>query len=120
MRSWFADIVLALAAGALVFTTGVPATLVGVMVAVALLPPLVTAGLRVAVGDGAGAGGAFLLLMTNVICVNLAAVVTFLVRGVGPRTWWEADKARRATRKAVLLWGALLVVLAVIVWWTRG
>jgi len=90
------------------------------MVAVALLPPLVTAGLRVAVGGGAGAGGALLLLMTNVICVNLAAVVTFLVRGVGPRTWWEADKARRATRKAVLLWGALLVVLAVIVWWTRG
>jgi uncharacterized hydrophobic protein (TIGR00341 family) len=119
----FADIVLALAsgaAGALVFTTGVPATLVGVMVAVALLPPLVAAGLRVAVGDAAGAGGAFLLLMTNVICVNLAAVVTFLVRGVGPRTWWEADKARRATRTAVLLWGALLVVLAVIVWWTRG
>ena len=119
----FADIVLALAAGAagaLVFTTGVPATLVGVMVAVALLPPLVTAGLRLGVGDAAGAGGAFLLLMTNVICVNLAAVVTFLVRGVGPRTWWEADKARRATRKAVILWGALLVVLAATVWWTRG
>ncbi|MHC4494051.1 MAG: TIGR00341 family protein, partial [Planctomycetota bacterium] len=66
-----------------------------------------------------GAGGAFLLLFTNVICVNLAAVVTFLLRGVGPRTWWEADKARRATRKAVLLWGALLVILAVIVWWTQ-
>ena len=123
MRSWFADIVLALAAGAagaLVFTTGVPAMLVGVMVAVALLPPLVTAGLRVAVRGGAGTGGALLLLMTNVICVNLAAVVTFLVRGVGPRTWWEADKARRATRKAVILWGALLVVLAATVWWTRG
>jgi len=119
----FADIVLALAAGAagaLVFTTGVPATLVGVMVAVALLPPLVAVGLRAGVGDAAGAGGAFLLVMTNVICVNLAAVVTFLVRGVGPRTWWEADKARRATRSAVALWGALLVVLAVIVWWTRG
>ena len=119
----FADIALALAAGtagALVFTTGVPATLVGVMVAVALLPPLVTAGLRFAVGDAAGAGGAFLLLMTNVICVNLAAVVTFLLRGVGPRTWWEADKARRATRKAVILWSALLAVLAAIVWWARG
>jgi uncharacterized hydrophobic protein (TIGR00341 family) len=122
MEAGFAEIILALAsgaAGALVFTTGVPATLVGVMVAVALLPPLLTAGLRLAVGDAAGAGGAFLLLMTNVICVNLAAVVTFLLRGVGPRTWWEADKARRATRKAVLLWGALLLVLAVIVWLTQ-
>ncbi len=119
----FADIALALAAGtagALALTTGVPATLVGVMVAVALLPPLVTTGLRLAVGDAAGAGGAFLLLMTNVICVNLAGVVTFLLRGVGPRTWWEADKARRATRKAVVLWSALLGLLAAIVWWTRG
>ncbi|MHC4816972.1 MAG: TIGR00341 family protein [Planctomycetota bacterium] len=118
-KAELADIVLALAAGAagaLAFTSGVPATLVGVMVAVALLPPLVTAGLRLAAGDMAHAGGAFLLLMTNVICVNLAAVLTFLVRGVGPRTWWEADKAKRATRKAVLLWGALLVVLALIVW----
>jgi uncharacterized hydrophobic protein (TIGR00341 family) len=118
-KAELADIVLALAAGAagaLAFTSGVPATLVGVMVAVALLPPLVTAGLRLAAGDMAHAGGAFLLLMANVICVNLAAVLTFLVRGVGPRTWWEADKAKRATRKAVLLWGALLVVLALIVW----
>jgi uncharacterized hydrophobic protein (TIGR00341 family) len=114
----FADIVLALAAGAagaLAFTTGVPATLVGVMVAVALLPPLVTAALRLAVGNAAGAGEAFLLLTTNVICVNLAAVVTFLARGVGPRTWWEADRAKRATRQAVLLWSALLAVLALIV-----
>ncbi len=40
-----ADIVLALAAGsagALAYTSGLPASLVGVMVAVALLPPLVT------------------------------------------------------------------------------
>jgi len=121
-QTGFPDIILALAsgaAGALVFTTGVPATLVGVMVAVALLPPLVSAGLRLAAGDLAGAGDAFLLLMTNVICVNLAAVLTFLVRGVGPRTWWEADKAKRATRKAVILWGALLLVLAGIVWWTK-
>jgi uncharacterized hydrophobic protein (TIGR00271 family) len=42
------DVVLALVAGgagALAFTSGVPAALVGVMVAVALLPPLVTCGL---------------------------------------------------------------------------
>jgi uncharacterized hydrophobic protein (TIGR00341 family) len=117
----FADIVLALAAGAagaLAFTTGVPATLVGVMVAVALLPPLVTAALRLAVGNAAGAGEAFLLLLINVICVNLAAVVTFLARGVGPRTWWEADRAKRATRRAVLVWSALLAMLALIVWLT--
>src|SRR5665811_313348 len=51
------DIALALAAGAagsLAFTSGVSAVVVGVMVAVALLPPLVVAGLLA----GAGHGGA--------------------------------------------------------------
>ena len=55
-----ADIVLALAAGtagALAFTTGIHTPLVGVMVAVALLPPLVASGLCAGAGplaDGAG------------------------------------------------------------------
>jgi len=42
------DLILALAsgvAGALAFTAGAPATLIGVMVAVALMPPLVTSGM---------------------------------------------------------------------------
>jgi uncharacterized hydrophobic protein (TIGR00341 family) len=49
------DIVLALAsgsAGALAFTAGAPATLVGVMVAVALLPPLVVFGMLLGGGFG--------------------------------------------------------------------
>jgi uncharacterized hydrophobic protein (TIGR00341 family) len=110
------DVVLALAsgaAGALAFTAGVSASLVGVMVAVALLPPLVVAGLFLGSGNPGLASGAILLLATNVICVNLAAVVTFLVRGVRPRTWWEADKARKSTRIAAALWiGALAVLIA--------
>ena len=49
------DVVLALAAGAagsLAFTTGIPTVVVGVMVAVALLPPLVVAGLLLGGGHG--------------------------------------------------------------------
>jgi len=51
------DVVLALAAGsagALAFTTGLSAALVGVMVAVALLPPLVTTGLLLGAGQRVG------------------------------------------------------------------
>ena len=54
------DIAVALAsgcAGALAFTTGVSATLIGVMVAVALLPPLVTFGLLLGGGHSALAHG---------------------------------------------------------------
>ncbi len=109
------DIVLALAsgcAGALAFTTGVSTSLIGVMVAVALLPPLTVLGLMLGAGEFRPALGAGLLLLTNVICVNLAAVITFLAQKIQPRTWWEADKARKATRVAVTLWSILLVLLA--------
>jgi uncharacterized hydrophobic protein (TIGR00341 family) len=108
------DIALALAAGAagaLAFTSGVPSVVVGVMVAVALLPPLVTAGLMAGAGYGKAASGALMLLVTNVTCVNLAAVGTFLLQKVRPRTWWEADRARQATRRAVTTWIIMLLVL---------
>lgn len=108
------DIALALAAGAagaLAFTSGVPAVVVGVMVAVALLPPLVVAGLLAGAGHGVPAVGALMLSLTNATCVNLAAVATFLLQQVGPRTWWESERARRATRIAVTTWIVMLAML---------
>lgn len=112
------DIVLALSAGAagsLAFTSGVPAVVVGVMVAVALLPPLVAAGLLAGAGHGALALGAMILVFTNVACVNLAAVATFLVQRVRPRTWWEGERAKRATRIAVVTWLVLVAGLAALI-----
>jgi uncharacterized hydrophobic protein (TIGR00341 family) len=112
------DFVVALAAGcagALAFTSGASANLLGVMVAVALLPPLVTGGLLLGAGRPELAGQALLLLAINVISVNLAAVVTFLWRGVRPRTWWETGQARKATRRAVVIWSVLLASLVALV-----
>lgn len=112
------DIALALASGAagsLAFTTGVSAVLIGVMVAVALLPPLVTFGLLIGAGHLGMSLGALLLFLINVICVNLAGVGTFLVQGIRPLTWWETDRARRASRKAIFLWALLLSVLVCII-----
>lgn len=97
------------AAGALAFTTGVSTTLIGVMVAVALLPPLVAFGLLLGGGHAVLAMGALSLSLVNLICVNLAGVTTFLVQGIRPATWWEKDRAVKATRIAITLW---LVVLA--------
>jgi uncharacterized hydrophobic protein (TIGR00341 family) len=112
------DIVLALAAGvagSLAFTTGVPSVVVGVMVALALLPPLVVAGLLAGAGFGAPALGALALVLTNVTCVNLAAVGTFLVQRVGPRSWWEEGRARRATAFAVAIWISMLLILGTLI-----
>lgn len=109
------DIVVALAsgaAGALAFTTGVSTTLIGVMVAVALLPPLVVFGLLLGGGHPAQAMGALSLFLMNLICVNLAGVTTFLIQGLRPATWWEKDRAKKSTRIAIALWAVLLAALA--------
>jgi len=112
------DIALALAsgsAGALSITTGVSGALVGVMVAVALLPPLVVFGLLLGAGEHVAAQGAGILLVTNVVCVNLAGIATFLAQGIRPATWWEEKKARRARRLAFLLWTLLLAGAAALI-----
>ncbi len=114
----FSDIFLALAAGCagvLAFTTGVSSAVIGVMVAVALLPPLTVSGLLLGAGHYHEATGALLLFSTNIICINLAGVATFLVQGVSPRIWWQADKAKKAIRIALVLWTVLLTLLAAII-----
>lgn len=111
------DIGLALAsgtAGALAFTSGVSAALVGVMVAVALLPPLVVLATLLANGTP-GVTQALELLAINLIGINIAGVATFLARGIRPRTWWEEVKAKRATRIALVTWIILLILLVVLV-----
>lgn len=114
-----ADVLLGLAAGAagaLAFTTGVSAALIGVMVAVALLPPLVTAGLLVGNAAWGAAGSAAMLFMVNVVCINLAAVVTFRLSGISPRRWWEKRSAQRTAYWAIAIWAAILVVLSILLW----
>jgi len=113
------DVALAVAAGvagALAVTRGLSTAIVGVMVAVALVPPLVAVGLLLGSGDWDLAYQAGLLLITNVAGVNLAAVLTFLVMGVRPMSWYEAQKAKQATRWALVLWTLVLAVLATAIW----
>jgi len=110
------DVALALAsgvAGTLAFTSGVGSALVGVMVAIALLPPTVVMGAMVGAGRWHDALGAGLLLGVNVVCVNLAGVVTFLLKGIGPAGWWEAERSKRASRRAIVIWVSLLAALVV-------
>ena len=111
------DIVVALAAGCagvLAFTTGISSALIGVMVAVALLPPIVTAGLLLGADLPTMALRAFLLFATNIICINLAGVLTFAAKGIGPRTFWEKEKARKSSRATVIVWSITLLGLIIL------
>ena len=104
------------AAGTLAFTQGLSGAVIGVMVAVALVPPLVVCGMLLGEGYVTTAGGAFLLTVANLICINLAGVATFLAQGVRPRSWWEAERAKKATLRAILVWLVLLASLSLILW----
>lgn len=110
----YSDIILAIisgAAGIISFTMGVPTSLVGVMVALALLPPLTACGIFLGAGNYPHAAGAGLLFLTNVICLNLAGVTTFLLQGIQPLTWWEQKRAKAATIRGVAIWTVLLLAL---------
>jgi len=113
-RVGISEVALALASGAagsLAFTTGASATLIGVMVAVALLPPLATFGLLLGGGHPALAMDALSLFAVNLICVNLAGVVTFVAQGIHPVSWWDKHQAAKATRMAIGVWATLLAAL---------
>lgn len=103
-----ADIALALASGAagvLAFSQGASLSLVGVMIAVALVPPLAAAGLFVGNGELHLGGQALLLFATNLVCINAAGIVTFLLQGLPPRSW-------RMTGAVLAVWFVVLVLLA--------
>lgn len=108
------------AAGALSLGQGVGAAMVGVMVSVALLPPLANAGLLLGDGHLEEGTGALILVAGNVVCVNLAATGTFLAQGVRPNTWWEEGSRSRAVRLAVVLWGLLFLGLVAVIWFAWG
>lgn len=115
-------VALALASGAaavLSLTTGLSSTLVGVMVAVALLPPTATLGMMLGAGNYRLAGGAALLLAVNVVCVILAAKFVFLAKGIKPRTWYERKKARQSTLLSSVVWVVFLLSLLAIIYVRR-
>ena len=108
------SVIIALASGAAAvvsLTTGLPSALVGVMVAVALMPPVMAMGMFLGTGRLDVAASAGLLLAVNVVSINLAAKVVFLIKGVRPRTWLEKRKARQSVQLAVTFWVVTLLFL---------
>jgi uncharacterized hydrophobic protein (TIGR00341 family) len=111
--------VLALASGAaaaLSLTTRLSSVLVGVMVAVALLPPATTLGIMLGKANIDFAIDAGLLLAVNIVCVNLASKIVFWAKGVSPRTWYEKEKARVAMRIYLFAWFLTLLALMLFIY----
>jgi len=111
--------VLAMASGAaavISLTSGIPSILVGVMVAVALLPPAATMGLMLGAGQTDLAYGAAFLLAVNIVAINLSAKLAFLVQGIKPRTWLEKKKAKQSMLSYIIIWVLTLAALLFVIY----
>ena len=111
--------VLAMASGAaavISLTSGIPSILVGVMVAVALLPPAATMGLMLGAGQTDLAYGAAFLLAVNIVAINLSAKLGFLIQGIKPRTWLEKKKAKQSMLSYIIIWVLTLAALLLVIY----
>lgn len=112
----YQDIILALIcgfAGVISVLSGQGSTLVGVMVAAALLPPLMRSGLLLGAGEVESAFNSFLIFSTNVISLNFAGIATFYLAGIKPANWWEEERAQQKRKVAMIFWLLLLILLIV-------
>ena len=98
-------------AGALSLTSGADEALVGVMIAVALMPPAAAVGLGIAYVDPTLAVGAGVLVAVNLLSINVAGVATVWVRRYKPTHWYDAKEARRLTGRRLLIFGVSILIL---------
>ena len=104
------DLLIALAAGAagayVAVRAKAAAALPGAAIAVALLPPLATAGILLELGEHHLAGQAFLLFATNLAAIVLAAALVLLLTGFVPNLLAVRGRERR------IIAGLAIAVLA--------
>ncbi len=107
------DLFVALAAGAAgayaLCRKEVAASLAGVAIAVALVPPLATIGITLALQEWQLAAGATLLFATNLVAIAASGAIVFLLLGFAPP---ETHKQRRLMFWRSL-WGITALVLAI-------
>ncbi|MFC7140200.1 TIGR00341 family protein [Halosimplex aquaticum] len=112
----FLSLVVALGAGvagSLSLTAGVSSALVGVMIAVALIPPAATVGIGIAWGKPIVTFGSTVLVLVNLLSINLAALVILRYSGYRPTNWFQLDTARGATVRRVAVLVVAIVMLSV-------
>lgn len=113
------DLVIALAGGlAAAYALAQPhisAALPGVAIATALMPPLCTVGIGLALGRWEVAGGALLLFITNAVTIAFAATLVFFALGFAPRQITAGNRhVPRSLTISALLTATLLIPLTYI------
>jgi uncharacterized hydrophobic protein (TIGR00271 family) len=87
------------------------AALPGVAIATALMPPLCTTGIGIALADWRVAAGAALLFITNAVTIAFSAVLVFFLRGFAARPRSDLNHLPRSLKLSAVLVAALLIPL---------
>jgi len=101
-------------AGAISIMRGSGSTLVGVAIAVALIPPAATAGLGIAFGLPGAAIAAGVLVIINLLAINLSALVLFYAAGFRPIDTLDVESIRRAVVSRVVVIATAIAVLSLV------
>ncbi|MFB6227643.1 MAG: TIGR00341 family protein [Halobacteriales archaeon] len=99
-------------AGAYSLSSGISTSLVGVAIAVALVPPTAVIGIGLAWGLPAVVAGATVLVLVNFLSINLAALAVLWYQGYRPERWFREDAARSATIKRVAVLAVAILLLS--------
>ena len=109
------DLMIAVAAGAAgayaIVDKRVSSSITGVAIAVALVPPLGVVGVMLQAGLYSDARGAFLLFLTNFVCIILAAMVVFMLMGIAPMRDLRKNQDKSKTVIATVALGALIIIV---------
>jgi uncharacterized hydrophobic protein (TIGR00341 family) len=109
-------------AGSLSIMRGSGSTLVGVAIAVALVPPAATSGLGIAFGLWGVALAAAVLVLVNLLAINLSALLLFWIAGFKPLEAgkFEGVRASVFSRVVVIAIGiaVLSIALGAVTWTT--
>ncbi|TVR24331.1 MAG: DUF389 domain-containing protein [Anaerolineaceae bacterium] len=87
----------------------IPAALAGVAIAAALMPPLCTVGLGLALGNTSLAFGAMLLFLTNILCIVVAGMMVFIYLGMTFRRYDDVPITLQVISVILLLIAAVPV-----------
>ncbi len=112
------DLGVALAGGAVaayaLARPNISSAVAGVAIATALMPPLCTVGIGIALRDVSVSLGATLLFLTNLAAISLAGVTVFAVLGFRPG---HLEDTWRGVPRSVLVAAALVALIAIPLVW---
>ena len=100
-------------AGALAISSGASTALVGVMMAVALIPPAAVIGIGIAWGAPMAVLGSTVLVLVNFFSINVTAMGVLWYQGYRPDTWLEVGEARFSTLRRIGVLAAVILLLSV-------